>query len=148
MNIFAVAALPLINVDEWLTFCREAAEGDQADAHRQFLRRGGVTREHIFLQRTPAGALMLLVWGVSRRSSRPITWRVSWPTLRANINAICATASSPSSMASTRSNSYHRRRKRSRRSSRSHDGRNHKADCFPFTVGSACHHQVRNFERG
>jgi hypothetical protein len=61
MNIFAVA--PVINVDEWLTFCREAAEGDQADAHRQFLRRGGVTREHIFLQRTPAGALMLLVWG-------------------------------------------------------------------------------------
>jgi hypothetical protein len=66
MNSFAVAAIPVVNVDEWLTFCREAAGGDRADAHRQFLRRGGVTREHIFLQRTPAGALMLLVWeGVS-----------------------------------------------------------------------------------
>jgi hypothetical protein len=62
MDRFAVAAIPVVNVDEWLTFCREAAEGDRADAHRQFLRRGGVTREHILLQRTPAGDLMLLVW--------------------------------------------------------------------------------------
>ncbi len=62
MDSFAVAAIPVAKIDEWLTFCREAAEGDRADAHRQFLRRGGVTREHIFLQRTPAGDLMLLVW--------------------------------------------------------------------------------------
>jgi hypothetical protein len=48
MDRFAVAAIPVMNVDEWLTFCREAAEGDRADAHRQFLRRGGVTRSTSF----------------------------------------------------------------------------------------------------
>jgi hypothetical protein len=36
MDRFAVAAIPVVNVDEWLTFCREAAEGDRAEAHRQF----------------------------------------------------------------------------------------------------------------
>jgi hypothetical protein len=30
MNTFAVAAMPVVNVDEWITFCREAAEGNRA----------------------------------------------------------------------------------------------------------------------
>ena len=62
MDVFAVAVIPVVKVDEWLKFCGETADGERAEAHRDFLKRGGVTREHVFRQRTPSGDLMILVW--------------------------------------------------------------------------------------
>jgi hypothetical protein len=62
MDTFAVAVLPIVNVDEWLKFLRETTNGERAEAHRDFLRRAGVAREHVFRQRTPNGDLMVLVW--------------------------------------------------------------------------------------
>jgi hypothetical protein len=51
MDRFTVAVVPIVDVEAWLAFCRETAEGERADAHRQFLRRGGVAREHVFRSR-------------------------------------------------------------------------------------------------
>jgi hypothetical protein len=62
MEKSAVSVMPIADLDGWKRFLDEATTGDRADAHRDFLRRGGVTREHIFHQPTPMGDLMVLVW--------------------------------------------------------------------------------------
>jgi hypothetical protein len=61
MERFAVSIFPLAKPEEWREFCETAAHGERAEAHREFLRRLGITREHIFHQSTPAGDLMVLV---------------------------------------------------------------------------------------
>ncbi len=61
MDKFAVSVMPVADVEGWKTFCREAAEGERAQEHRDFLRRGGVTAEHIFHLPSPMGDLMVLV---------------------------------------------------------------------------------------
>jgi hypothetical protein len=61
MERFAVSVFPVAKVPEWRAFCESAERGERAEAHRAFLRRLGITREHIFLQASPAGALMVLV---------------------------------------------------------------------------------------
>ena len=40
----------------------EVVSGGRGDAHREFLRGGGVTAEHVAHQPTPMGDLMVLVW--------------------------------------------------------------------------------------
>jgi hypothetical protein len=62
MEKFAVAVMPIADLDGWKRFLDEATTGDRAAAHRDFLRRGGVAGEHIFHQPTPMGDLMVLVW--------------------------------------------------------------------------------------
>ena len=61
MDKFAVAVMPVADVEGWKAFCHDAAEGERAQAHRDFLRRGGVTAEHIFHLPSPMGDLMVLV---------------------------------------------------------------------------------------
>lgn len=62
MDKIAVAVLPVADVHIWQEFLDEASRGDRAEAHQAFLRRGGVTTEHVFHQQTPMGDLMVLVW--------------------------------------------------------------------------------------
>lgn len=62
MDTFAVAVMPVTDVGLWKEFCGEATSGDRAQAHREFLRRGGVTAEHIIHQPTPMGDLAVLIW--------------------------------------------------------------------------------------
>ncbi len=62
MEEFAVAVMPVADVGGWKEFCEQAASGHRAAGHRDFLRRGGISTEHIFHQRTPMGDLMVLVW--------------------------------------------------------------------------------------
>ena len=62
MDKFAVAVMPVADVEGWKEFVQAAHDGDRATAHRDFLRRGGVTAEHIFHQPSPMGDLMILVW--------------------------------------------------------------------------------------
>jgi len=62
MEQFAVSVLPVANIDEWRQFATSIESGERAEAHREFLRRLGVKREHVRLQQTPAGAVMVLVW--------------------------------------------------------------------------------------
>ncbi len=62
MDTFAVAVMPVTDVGAWKEFCAEAVSGDRAADHRDFLRRGGVTREHIVHQPTPMGDLAVIVW--------------------------------------------------------------------------------------
>jgi hypothetical protein len=62
MDKIAVAVVPIVKLDEWREFLRQVTEGEQAEAHRQFLRRAGVTAERVFHQPTPMGDLMVLVW--------------------------------------------------------------------------------------
>jgi hypothetical protein len=62
MATVAVAVMPISDVDAWEEFAAEISTGERADAHRDFLRRGGVEAEHVFHQRTPMGDLMVLVW--------------------------------------------------------------------------------------
>jgi hypothetical protein len=62
MDKFAVAVMPIADVEGWQEFAHEAHEGHRADAHRDFLRRGGITAEHIYHQPSPMGDLMVLVW--------------------------------------------------------------------------------------
>jgi hypothetical protein len=58
----AVAVMPIADADAWQVFADEISTGERADAHRAFLRRGGVRSETIFVQQTPMGDLMVLVW--------------------------------------------------------------------------------------
>jgi hypothetical protein len=62
MEKFAISVLPVADVDGWKQFLDEATTGDRAASHRDFLRRGGITGEHVFHQQTPMGDLMVLVW--------------------------------------------------------------------------------------
>ena len=62
MKKVAVAVMPITDVSVWREFMEEISTGDRADAHRAFLRRGGVQTEHVFHQQTPMGDLMVLVW--------------------------------------------------------------------------------------
>jgi hypothetical protein len=62
MTQMAVAVMPIADVGAWQEFADEISTGARADAHRAFLRRGGVRKETIFRQPTPMGDLMVLVW--------------------------------------------------------------------------------------
>lgn len=62
MDKFAIAVMPLADVGAWQEFATEISTGARADAHRETLRRLGVTAEHAFHQQTPMGDLMVLVW--------------------------------------------------------------------------------------
>jgi hypothetical protein len=62
MDKFAIAVMPIADVGAWKELCGEISTGDRAEAHRDFLRRGKVSAEHIFHQQTPMGDLMVLVW--------------------------------------------------------------------------------------
>jgi len=62
MESFAVFVFPIAKPQEWREFVDSAGSGERAEAHRGFLRRLGVKREHIHHQSSPAGDLMVLVW--------------------------------------------------------------------------------------
>jgi hypothetical protein len=62
MTQLAVAVLPIRDLDAWQQFADEISSGTRAEAHRAFLRRGGVRSETIFHQQSPMGDLMVLVW--------------------------------------------------------------------------------------
>ena len=63
METFAVTVFPVAQPDEWRAWAGSIASGDRADAHRQMMRRRGIRREHIRYQASPAGDVMVLVWG-------------------------------------------------------------------------------------
>ena len=62
MESFAVAVFPVAKLEEWLQFVESASEGERAEAHRSFLRRIGVKREHIHHLASPMGDIAVLVW--------------------------------------------------------------------------------------
>ena len=62
MESFAVFVFPIAKPDEWREWVESASSGERAAAHRKFLGRLGVRREHIRHQSSPAGDLMVLVW--------------------------------------------------------------------------------------
>lgn len=62
MESFAVFVFPIAKPDEWREFVESASNGERAAPHRAFLKRLGVTREHVHHQWSPAGDLMVLVW--------------------------------------------------------------------------------------
>jgi len=62
LETFAVQVFPVARPEEWDTFMQEASSGHRAEGHREMLRGLGVTREHVYRQDTPAGAIMVLVW--------------------------------------------------------------------------------------
>jgi hypothetical protein len=62
MTQMAVALMPIHDMGAWEEFAQEISTGERSEAHRAFLRRGGVQRESAFVQQTPMGDFMLLVW--------------------------------------------------------------------------------------
>ncbi len=62
MTQMAVAVMPIADVGAWQEFADEVTTGARGDAHRAFLRRGGVRKETLFHQPTPMGDLMVLIW--------------------------------------------------------------------------------------
>ena len=62
METFAVTVFPVAKPDEWRAWIDSVDSGERADAHRQFLRRLGVKREHVRHQASPAGDVMVLIW--------------------------------------------------------------------------------------
>lgn len=62
MTQMAVAVMPVADVGAWQVFIDEISTGARSDAHRAFLRRGGVRTETLFHQQTPMGDFMVLVW--------------------------------------------------------------------------------------
>lgn len=70
MDSFAIATLPVERPDEWRSFCKSVSGSERAEAHRQFLSRLGVDREHIFHQSGDAGDMVVLVWeGVDQKKA-------------------------------------------------------------------------------
>jgi len=61
MDRFAVSVFPIAKPAEWRAFCESADRGERSEAHREFLRRLGISREHIFQQSSPAGDVMVLI---------------------------------------------------------------------------------------
>ncbi len=77
METFAVTVFPVAKPDEWRAWVDSIASGDRADAHRQMMQRMGIKREHICHQASPAGDVMVLVWGkASSRTARPSCWPI------------------------------------------------------------------------
>jgi hypothetical protein len=62
MEKVAVSVMPIADMVGWKQFADEISSGARADAHREFLRRGGVAAERAFVQPSPMGDLMVLVW--------------------------------------------------------------------------------------
>ena len=62
MEKVAVSVMPIADMDGWKQFADEISSGSRAEAHREFLRRGGVTAERAYVQSTPMGDLMVVVW--------------------------------------------------------------------------------------
>jgi hypothetical protein len=63
MTQIAATVMPIADVETWQAFVDEVSTGGaRSDAHRAFLRRGGVSKETLFLQQTPMGDLMVMVW--------------------------------------------------------------------------------------
>ena len=62
MDQIGVAMMPVAKPTEWRAFLDEASTGSRSDAHRDFLRRNGVTRERVVHQETPMGDVMILIW--------------------------------------------------------------------------------------
>lgn len=62
MEPFAVSVLPVAKQDEWREFADEIASGERSEAHKEMLRRLGIKREHVRVQPTPDGAVVVLVW--------------------------------------------------------------------------------------
>ncbi len=62
MDKLAVSVTPIRDLEGWMAFCQETATGERAAAHKDFLRRGGITAEHVFPQPTPVGDFMVLIW--------------------------------------------------------------------------------------
>lgn len=62
MDKFGVAIIPIADLPAWRKFADEISAGDRAEAHRDTLRRMGVSAERAFHQPTPMGDLMVLVW--------------------------------------------------------------------------------------
>ncbi len=58
----AVHVFPIADLAGWRQFAEEISTGERSEAHREMLRRFGVSRENIFQQSTPQGDIMVLVW--------------------------------------------------------------------------------------
>ncbi|WP_297344530.1 hypothetical protein [Amnibacterium sp.] len=54
--------MPIVDVGAWQAFADEISTGARSEAHRAFLRRGGVGKETLFHQQTPMGDLLVMVW--------------------------------------------------------------------------------------
>jgi hypothetical protein len=73
METFAVVVAPVAKPEEWRAFCESVTGGQRAEAHRQFLRRLGIRREHIYHQSSPGGDVAVLVWeGVEQERVGPL----------------------------------------------------------------------------
>ena len=62
MTQIAATVMPIADLGAWQAFAEEISTGSRSEAHRAFLRRGGVQKETIFHQQTPMGDLMVMVW--------------------------------------------------------------------------------------
>ncbi|SER94348.1 hypothetical protein SAMN05216199_1519 [Pedococcus cremeus] len=62
MEKVAVSVMPITDMGGLKQFTDEISSGSRAEAHREFLRRVGVSAERAYVQPTPMGDLMVLVW--------------------------------------------------------------------------------------
>lgn len=63
MDALTVACFPVAEPELWREFAIEVADGPRATAHKEFLRRVGVRREHNYLQELEGGRFMIVaIW--------------------------------------------------------------------------------------
>lgn len=58
----AIMTMPVVDRAAWDSWMEEITDGSRAAEHRQWLQDNGIEVEHTFIQDTPDGTVMTLVW--------------------------------------------------------------------------------------
>lgn len=78
MTNAAIMNMPIADRDIWDGWMRDSESGAMSDEHREFLQRRGVTAEHVYVQETPEGPMMTLIWeGITQDDGNMLVKEVS-----------------------------------------------------------------------
>lgn len=77
MADLAIMTVPIVDRSFWDDWMADVTGSGETNAdHRDFLRQQGIRSEHVFVQETPGGTMMTLVWeGITQKEADAILER-------------------------------------------------------------------------